>query len=239
MYRHTPTLPPVPAVVLPGGRTPNGPDRQIRRGRHGVPSHEVREVQRARILDAFVQEVGRRGLDKAHICQVCRAAGVSTRGFYEVFESKDQCLGEAFEVGARQVCEHGAATFRLAEGTWEKRLRSAIHVMLGILSANPDFSRLAIVEYRRAGAEERQRFDEVIAYCHQVFGNGPTVAPPGMSQEVYQSALVGSLLGPLSGCVTMGRPEDLVDLVTLLTYVIALHVVGEKRAKAVVRMPTL
>lgn len=239
MYRPTPSLPPIPTVVLPGSRTPNSPDRQVRHGRHGRPPSEVRELQRTRILDAFVREVGAHGLDKAHVGRVCKAAGVSTRGFYDVFESKDQCLCEAFEVGARTICEHGLLAFEQANGRWEARVRVALHVMLGILSANPDFSRLCLVEYGRGNAAARRHFEEVVRSCREAFGGGPTRPVAGMSGEVFETVLVGSMLGPLTEFAGTGRASELVDLVTLLTYVIAAHVVGEDRARAAVRMPVL
>lgn len=239
MYRTTPSLPPIPEAVLPGSRTPNSPDRQVRHGRHGRPPHEVRELQRTRILDAFVREVGSQGLDKAHVGRICKAAGVSTRGFYEVFESKDHCLCEAFDVGARTICEHGVLAFEQAEGRWEERVRVALHVMLGILSANPDFSRLCLVEYGRGNVAARHRFEDVVRSCREAFGGGPSRPVAGMSGEVFETVLVGSVLGPLTEFAGNGRAAELVDLVTLLTYVIAAHVVGEDRARAVVRMPVL
>lgn len=218
-----------------------GPDRVVPHGRHGQPASEIRAVQRARILDAFVIEVGRNGLEKAHVSAVCRAAGVSTKGFYNVFESKEQCLYEAFDEGAKIICQHGAAAFENGRGRWENRVRSALHVILGILSAHPDFSRLCIVEYRQADDAGRRRFNEVVAHCRDIFGGGrrPVANPVGAPAEAFEAVVVGSMLGPLADCVTTGRADRMITLVTLLTYMLAVQVVGEERAKAVVRQPVL
>ncbi|MGH9093341.1 MAG: hypothetical protein ACRDZR_18465, partial [Acidimicrobiales bacterium] len=95
------------------------------------------------------------------------------------------------------------------------------------------------VEFTRGDAAARRRFEDVVRSCREAFGGGPTRPIAGMSGEVFETVLVGSMLGPLTEFTRTGRAKELVDLVTLLTYVIAAHVVGEDRARAVVRMPVL
>jgi AcrR family transcriptional regulator len=218
-------------VILPGGRSPQGADRVVPIGRHGQPREEIRAVQQAKILDAFVAEVGEKGLVGARVIDVCRRAGVSAKEFYAIFGSKEECFFVAFDLGADQVCGRGEAAFVGAKGPWEDRLRAAIEAMLEVLAANPAFSRLCIVEAAHAGPAAAERLNGVIKRCRKVFGGDREFdVPPWVSTEACESALVGGALQPLAEYVLAGRAGELADLAPLVTYVIALIIVGQPRA---------
>ncbi|HEX3947590.1 MAG TPA: TetR/AcrR family transcriptional regulator [Acidimicrobiales bacterium] len=218
-------------VLLPGGRPARGADRQVPIGRHGLPREEIRAVQRAKILDAFVAEVGDKGFAGTKVIDVCGRAAVSAKEFYTVFGSKDDCFFTAFDLGAELVWAQGSAAFEQAEGLWEDRVRAAIQAMLETLAANPAFCRLCIVEARYAGPDGMERLQAVIQRCRRLLGGDRQVeVPPGMPVDACESALVGGALRPLVDYVRAGRAGELAELVPLLTYSIALPVVGQQRA---------
>jgi AcrR family transcriptional regulator len=218
-------------VILPGGRSPRGADRIVPIGRHGHPREEIRAVQRAKILDAFVAEVGEKGLAGARVIDVCRRAGVSAKEFYGIFGSKEDCFFVAFDLGADQVCEQGERAFAEAQGPWEDRLRMAVEAMLTVLAANPAFCRLCIVEAGHGGPAAAERLNGVIKRCRLTLGgNQPFDVPDWVSAEACESALVGGAMQPLAEYVMSGRASELAELAPLVTYVIALIVVGQPRA---------
>jgi AcrR family transcriptional regulator len=223
----TTTKPVTPSmVVLPGGRSPRGADRVVPRGRHGHPREEIEVIQRARILDAFANELGAAGLNGAHVANICGAAGVSTKEFYAVFKSKDECFLAAFDLGAEMVIEQGAAAFGKKRGLWEERVRAAIKAMLEVLQANPDFARLCVVEvYHATGGLER--LNGVINRCRWMFGGGDRPPDPG---DAFESALIGSAFRPIAEYVADGKADRLTELVPVMTYSLALPVVGWERA---------
>ncbi len=218
-------------VVLPGGRSPQGDDRVVPIGRHGYPREQIRAVQRAKILDAFVAELGDKGMAGARVIEVCRRAGVSAKEFYAQFGTKEDCFFAAFDVGADLVFEQGAAAFAAAEGRWEDRVRAAIRAMLETLAVNPAFCRLCIVEAGQAGPAGVERLNAVILRCRTLLGGERDLAtPPGMPVEACESVVVGGALQPLAEYVIAGRATELASLVSTLTYSITLAVVGHSRA---------
>lgn len=224
-------------VVLPGGRPPNGDDRVVPIGRHGRPREEIRAVQRARILDAFVAELGEHGLAQTRIMTVCRRAGVSAKEFYTQFQNKEDCFFAAFDVGADLVFEQGSAAFARTEGLWEDRVRAAIGAMLEALAANPAFCRLCIVEAAQAGPAGMERLNAVILRCRTLLGGDRDLeAPAGVPAKACESAVIGGALRPLAEYVMAGRAAELASLVPLLIYTITLAAVGHSRAVRQLRL---
>ena len=229
----------VPPVVLPGGRPPGGPDRILPGVR--VPSKARRqlfETWRARFFDAFVAEVGQRGLADTHVDEVCLLAGVSTAAFYKVFEGgKATCAAQAFRCGSDIVCSSAESVFAQTSGPWEARLHAAVSTMLDLLSSNPNFARLGIVEMAR-DPDGQQPFRDVVYRCRKAFGGPRPLEVPGVSDvdvPAFETALVGAALGPLERAVLEGRPDELPKLATTITYSLALPVVGYERAIRQVR----
>jgi AcrR family transcriptional regulator len=220
----------VPKAVLPGGRSPQGEDRKVPRGRHGHPRAEIEMIQRARILDAFVNEVGTAGLTGAHVAHICAAAGVSTKEFYSVFRSKDECFFAAFDLGAGVICDQVATTYEETKGLWEDRIRAAIFSMLQSLASNPAYARLSIVEIYQAGEHGLERLNTVIQRFREILGGGAPNPPPGLPGEAFENTLVGLAFHPLAEYVMAGKAAQLTDLVPVLTYSLALPVVGPERA---------
>ncbi len=221
-----------PGIILPGGRSPLGPDRVVPRGRHKRRPEEVREIQRARIIDAFVQEVGARGLPKTDVRVVCQKAGVSLTVFYQLFERKIDCALAAFWIGSDIVCDLGEVVFRQTEGAWEVRLHAAFSAMLDLLAPNPAFARLALVDMQR-DADGVEYFNAVVARCRTSFGGtGELPTPDGVDVDAgtYETVLVGGVLWPLEYALGQGRAKRLPELAKTMTWTLALPAVGHERA---------
>ena len=193
---------PVSRVVLPGGRPPGGSDRILPGVR--VPGHARRQLfatWRARFLDAFVAQVGQRGLADTHVDDVCLLAGVSTGAFYKVFEGgKGTCAAQAFRCGSDIVCSSGESVFAQTSGPWEARLHAAVSAILDLLSSNPNFARLGIVEMAR-DPDGQQPFRDVVYRCRKAFGGPRQLEVPGISDvdvPTFETALVGQPLAHLN-----------------------------------------
>lgn len=235
--------PRVPPVTLPGGRPPGGPDRILPGVR--VPNkarQQLVEAWRARSFDAFVAEVGQRGLVDTRVHDVCLLAGVSTRAFYGVFKNgKATCAVQAFRCGSDVICSSAETVFAQTSGPWEARLHAAVSTMLDVLSSNPNFARLGIVEIPR-DPDGRQSFSDVVYRCRKAFGGPRQLEVPGMSDVdvgTFETALIGAALGPLQSAVLGGRADELRNLATTITYSVALPVVGYERAmRQILHPPT-
>src|SRR5947209_14616197 len=62
------------------------------RGRHKLSPAAVRESQRARIVRAMLECVGRDGYEATTVPEVVATARVSRNAFYEFFEDKADCF---------------------------------------------------------------------------------------------------------------------------------------------------
>jgi AcrR family transcriptional regulator len=105
--------------------------------RHGpVTPEQAREMQRRRILDAMVCEVGERGLRGVTIAKVSARAGVSRSTFYELFKDLDTCVLAVL----RQVASRSTALMSKAfanEDSWQDGVLAALAALLESLDREP------------------------------------------------------------------------------------------------------
>ncbi|MFC9996311.1 TetR/AcrR family transcriptional regulator [Nocardia sp. NPDC127526] len=136
------------------------PDRTPARRRiRGLDADERSAQRRRQLLAAATELFARQSYSGTSIEQICQAAYVGTKGFYDHFDSKEACytaLLEQITAGIQQrVGEVAAETAGLA---WPERKRA---VMAAFVHAIADDPRLAKVTFGEAGgispAVERQR----------------------------------------------------------------------------------
>jgi len=100
--------------------------------RHGpVTPERAREIQRTRILDAMVCEVGERGLRGVTIAKVSTRAGVSRSTFYEIFKDLDSCVLAVL----RQVASRSTAVMSkafAAEASWQDGVLAALNPLVDV-----------------------------------------------------------------------------------------------------------
>src|SRR5262245_41728480 len=97
-----------------------------------------------RILWATVRLVAEKGFESVTVFDVIDRADVSRAGFYELFESKDECLFAAYEKVLDVAVAYVARAFE-GGGLWPLRMRRAMEACLGAGSAEPDIARRAAV----------------------------------------------------------------------------------------------
>lgn len=90
-------------------------DGELPRGRRirGLDAEQRRAQRRAQLLEAAMELFARQSYARTTIEQICQTAFVGTKGFYEVFDSKEACylalLREITQDAFRQVEEVAAA----------------------------------------------------------------------------------------------------------------------------------
>src|SRR5437899_6823934 len=92
--------PPAPAIRRVH-MTPNDPQPVLRvlpRGPHGLSRDQIVASQRARLLAGAIEAVAARGYVGTAVADIIARAGVSRRTFYELYEDRDACVAEAYEV---------------------------------------------------------------------------------------------------------------------------------------------
>jgi AcrR family transcriptional regulator len=116
----------------------------------------VTASQRGRILQAMVETVGERGYLDANVREVTNRAGVSRKTFYELFDSRDDCLFAIYDEAAR--CLRLVVQRAYERGvTPQERLDAALEILLEWVDSEPDLARLCWLEVPTAGAAGRKR----------------------------------------------------------------------------------
>ena len=160
----------------------------------------VAEMQRRRLLLAFVEVLAEQGLENASVGRVCKRAGVSRRTFYEIFDDRDECLLAAFDAAVERIGQPVVAAYSGEGGTqrardWRERVRAALAVLLEQLDAEPDLARMCVVETLKAGPLVAERRAGVLSALVAVVEQGRGEArrghepPPLAGQGVVGGAL--------------------------------------------------
>ncbi len=168
-----------------------GADAANGSGRQGA---HVIEMQRRRLLRAFLELVREQGLQGAGIGSMCKRAGVSRRTFYEVFTDHDACVLAALDEALRRICERVLPTYE-GERRWRARIRAALIALLECFDAEPGLARLCVVETLRAAPEVSVRRKHVLDTLATVIDGGrgeskqDDALPPLTAQGVVGGAL--------------------------------------------------
>jgi AcrR family transcriptional regulator len=180
----------------------------------------VVDMQRRRLLLAFVAVVAEVGIEGASVGRVCGRAGVSRRTFYEIFNDREACFLAAFETAVEHLAEHVIPAYE-GEHNWGDRVRAALTALLERFDSEPGLARLCVVETLRAGAAVSQARKRVLDVLTAAIDEGRHEAkkseklPPLTAEGVVGGALsvlhtrllrgdhrlLGELQGPLMGMI--------------------------------------
>lgn len=177
----------------------------------GMPPAAVAANQIARLQGATIDIVARDGYDGAKVRDIARVAGVSTRAFYEHFDSKLDCVAQTYELVMRRASRRIIAS-QMGEPDWRKRARLMLNAFVEELQAGPNTARFALVELPGAGpglAELIRRtehnFESLLAECLARPPQG-IVIPPLVVEGIVAGAtrvvsdwLVGGMRGEVPG----------------------------------------
>ncbi|WP_405484727.1 TetR/AcrR family transcriptional regulator [Nocardia sp. NBC_00511] len=116
---------------------------------------ERKAERRQRFLDAAIRIFGERGYANCSLADVCAAAGLSKRQFYEEFETREDVLVAAYD----QIQDEAALALGVALGQLgpstdpATRVSEALTAYLGSVGADPHRAKVAFVEV--VGVSER------------------------------------------------------------------------------------
>jgi AcrR family transcriptional regulator len=176
----------------------------------------------------MAQTVMKRGV-AATVTEVCAAAGVSTRAFYEHFTDKEECFMATFDCGVRLLQGAMSAAYGL-RGSWPIRIRRGLEMLLALLTAEPAFANLAIVEMIAAGPRGRERIAELLRYFEQFFADAPREPDQPPASVTVVAAVVSGVFGLLFQYVSLQRTSELPDLLPELTYFVLVPFIGPRAA---------
>ncbi|MET7283371.1 TetR/AcrR family transcriptional regulator [Kribbella sp. NPDC005582] len=113
----------------------------------GVPLTRRREERRARLLAAGLELFTSTGYQQTKITELCAAAGMSNRGFYQEFETKEALLLELYAKTNQLAHDRVSQTLTTLEtADPAARIDVLIDVYLTAVTADPRLARLNYVE---------------------------------------------------------------------------------------------
>jgi AcrR family transcriptional regulator len=217
--------PPAGGEGLPA---PNGLGRQ---GAHVI------EMQRRRLLRAFLELVSEQGLQGAGIGPMCKRAGVSRRTFYEVFTDHDACVLVALDEALWRIRERALPAYE-GELRWSARIRAALLALLECFDAEPGLARLCVVETLRAAPEVSVRRRHVLDTLATVVDEGRGESKQGDAlPPLTAQGVVGGALSVIHARLLEEPHAPLVELVGPLMAMIVHPYLGPAVARRELERP--
>jgi AcrR family transcriptional regulator len=222
-----------------GGETieDDAPNSRLPRGRHGLSREEVAANQRARIMNAMIEQIGKQGYGATTVAHVSTRAGVSRKAFYQHFASKQECFIATYDMLVAEGFERVAAASNEAGGLQEE-LGFGLDALFQRAIDSPSVQRLILVEVAAVGPAGIDRREQLISNYEGMLRENLGAAPrPGPIPNPLLRAVVGGFLKILYTRVQGGAQKQLQALIPELvrwsfTYYPlpdALNTIGELR----------
>ena len=115
----------------------------VARGYGGISAADRRTERRSKLLAAGRQIWGESGISEVTVRAVCSQAGLTSRYFYEQFESRDALLFAISDDVRDQLLAALVSAGVGNPGTLTDKLRAALTAFLDIIEADPHIHRIA------------------------------------------------------------------------------------------------
>jgi len=173
----------------------------------GASAAERRAERRERLIRAAIVLYGEQGYRNTTVAMVCRAAGLTTRYFYEAFENSEALFAETFREVSGFVAQHVEAAAAVT-GPPDVRLAALLTAYYDLLRQDPAGARVFLSEV--SGIDGR--VDQLFAGSMEAFGSliARTLDPAHDDGQIEPLTMVGSMHGLLAiarawvadGCAT-------------------------------------
>lgn len=178
-------------------------------GHHGLSRQQILESQRERLLAAIAHEVAVRGYRATTITGVVKSASVSTRDFYEHFDSKEECFIAAFDA-VRDHLETLVLDAAAAEPDWPRQVIAALTVSLEFFAGDPDLARLCLIEPVSATPSVAIRFREAVLGCAPALEQGRALAGQATTlPPSTEDSLLGGIISLMTRGILAGETAEL------------------------------
>lgn len=181
-------------------------------GHHGLSREQIVDSQRERLLAAIAEQVAADGYRATTITEVVKAASVSTRDFYELFEGKEDCFLAAFDVVRSHVEElirAGAAT----AADWPHQAIAALRAVLEFFAAEQALARVCLLEAVSATPTIAIRFREAVLDAAPALAEGRAeLAEPDSMLPETEDAILGGIVSLATRSIIADETEKLPEL---------------------------
>jgi AcrR family transcriptional regulator/DNA-binding MarR family transcriptional regulator len=171
------------------------------------------------------------GYGRATVAQITARSRVSRRTFYELFDSREECLVALVE-DAVALIEGEIATAELGGLTWLERVRGGLWVILSCLDREHALARVCVVQALRGGPKVLERREEILARLARVLDEGRSAGTRGGDcAPLTAEGLVGAAMTIVHSRLLRRDHEPLGELLGELTSMIVLPYLGPAAAR--------
>lgn len=202
-------------------------------GEQRLPREFVARHQRARIIDAVVQETAEKGYRAVTVAAIVKRAGIARKTFYENFSSKEESFLAAQELGTSTALERVVEAAGIHR-RWPRRVRAGLSAFLDYVAAEPALARTCLVESLSAGAaavkyheESQQAFVSLLRLGRDVSPNG------GRLPEALEEAIVGGVFWIVYQRLAAGEADAVPTLLPELVEFALTPYLGPEAARAI------
>jgi AcrR family transcriptional regulator len=227
--------------VLDGGDTSpaEGLSHSLSARKNGNLASDVliasEQTPRARILQAMIEISCEHGFARASVSAVSRRAGVSTRTFYDHFNSLEDCFLAVIDEGAQRALEVMLQAFA-KESSWLDALRSALAALLVLFEAEPARTRVWHLESLAAGGWALERRAQSLGVLRTAILREWSTAPESPGVTVAAEGAMAAVLGVLHTRLLQGPDVPLLEVLgPLMGLSVAPFVSEDVRAREIRR----
>jgi AcrR family transcriptional regulator/DNA-binding MarR family transcriptional regulator len=195
----------------------------------------VSSVQRRRILAAAVDVVEDHGIEGASGSRIVTQARVSRKTFYDLFETRTDCVLAAMEQAIDLAAERSRAAWN-AQDTWVARVRAGLLALLQFCDERPELARLCVLQSGAAGTMALYQRGAAFERLAELVDKGREVASRPESQ-LTAYGLVSGTFGVIQARLLDAEPRSLVDLLNPLMSFIVLPYLGADAARQEAHRP--
>ena len=150
-------------------------------------------MRRQQLIDAATQVYGEYGYRHASVKQVCDAAGLSQRYFYESFSHSDELLVACYEQATRRLRESNMAAADTAGSQPRLRSRAMLTNFFQTLQSQPNVARLLLVDIRGISPAVDQAIDAALRASTEDMTRA--LAQPGQTfDRMLQAGILGGVI---------------------------------------------
>jgi AcrR family transcriptional regulator len=193
------------------------------------------QTPRARILQAMVEISCERGFARSSVSAVRTRAGVSTRTFYDHFNSLEDCFLAVIDEGAQRALQVMLQAFA-KETSWLDALRSALAALLVLFDIEPARTRVWHLESLAAGGWALERRAQGLGVLRTAILREWSTAPESPGVTIAAEGAMAAVLGVLHTRLLQGPDAPLLEVLgPLMGLVVAPFVSADVRAREIRR----
>jgi AcrR family transcriptional regulator len=175
----------------------------------GASARERVASRRERLLEAALELYGTRGYVATGVKDICRAAGLTDRYFYESFRDGGELFTAAFDRATSELLALVAKKVSEVPPEPEAQVRAAIETFVRALADDPRKARLIFVEAASAGAElERHMRASLRRFAALVAATARPHLPARMPERLLKMGAL-SLVGAIERVIIEWQDGEL------------------------------